>query len=155
MAKIIDKPINVLNLFKANVLEDDTETNDLLRNVFKTYGLTNVHFYEDSDTFLLNTDENVHLCFLDWKLKDPVHLWNGLHVAKLLRSKFKRKLKIVFVTSHTEKRFMQELINIHVDGFVNKDDADYMDQMVNISKDLIEEIRGNLEYAVFLETEIK
>ena len=155
MAKIIDKPINVLKLFRANVLDDDSETNNILRNVFKTYGLINIHFYEETDPFLKETDENVHLCFLDWKLKDPVWEWNGLHVAKLLRSKFKRKLKIVFVTSHTEKRFMQELINIHIDGFVNKDDADYMDQMVNISKDLIEEIRGNLEYAVFLENEIK
>ncbi len=151
MAPAINKPINVLKPFRTNILEDDKDDRGFMAEAFATYGLPNVHFYEDTDTFLHETDENVHLAILDQNLPGTL---TGIQVAELLMSRFP-KMRIVFITGHASPEFMEKLIDLQVHGFVNKSRPNYANKLVWVIKKQIEIVRSNLEYAVFLETEIK
>lgn len=143
----ITKRVNIISTIKTNVLDDDTEMNKALAELFKINGLPLIKFYEDTDLFLKETDENVHLCLLDEMLDGELR---GRDVARILRSKYPN-VKIVFVTGFENKAFFIELINIGIQGFVDKNQPNYMGKVVEVVQGQLEEIRKNLELAQLLE----
>ncbi len=151
MAPTIDKTINVLKPFRTNILEDDRDDKAFMSEAFTTYGLPNVHFYEETDTFLKETDENVHLCILDQNLPGTL---TGIQVAELLMSRYP-KMRIVFITGHASADFYEKIIDLQIHGFVNKSKPDYPNKLIWVIKKQIEIVRRNMEYAVFLEAELK
>jgi two-component system, response regulator YesN len=142
----ITKRVNVISQIKTNVLDDDSEMNGVLAEVFKMNGLPLIKFYDNTDLFLSETDENVHLCLLDYYLEGEL---NGLDVARILKSKYPN-VKIVFVTAYDDKKFLKELIRLKISGLVEKG-LNYTSELVKVVQAELEEIRSNLELAQLLE----
>lgn len=143
----ITKRVNIINDIRGHVLDDDKEMNEMLAEIFRLHGLPNIHFYDNTDKFLSETDGNVHLCLIDYLLDGPL---TGLDVARIIKKKYP-KCKIIFVSGQTSLKVMKELINIGIDGYVDKDEHDYMECVSEMVTNKLAEIKSNLELAQLLE----
>jgi DNA-binding NarL/FixJ family response regulator len=145
---VIEKKVNVLNALRTNVLDDDKEMNDVLQDMFEMHHMPNVQFFTDSTAFLDVFDENIHLAIIDHDLKGS-HL-NGVQVMSILREMFP-KCQIIFVSGTTDPSVLKSVLRLRPDGYVDKDEPNYLDRLVEVAGGRLSEIRKNLEFASTLE----
>lgn len=146
---VIEKKVNIYNGLRTNVLDDDAETNKLLRETFELNGLPNVEFFEDSELFVNALNENIHLCIVDQMLKGS--LLQGIDVIRIIRKRFP-KCQIIFVSGTSDTRTLKELIRLKPDGYVDKDEDHYMNVLVDVVTERLEVIKSNLLMAAALES---
>ena len=146
---VIDKKVNVF--IGVKVLDDDHEMNETLKEMFEMHRMTNVHvyFYTDSDNFLKRFDENIHLAIIDHELKgSPL---NGVQVMTILRGQYP-KCQIIFCSGTDDPKVLKTVMKkIRPEGYVDKDEPNYLDELVSEAERLLVEIRKNFEFAWALE----
>lgn len=145
---VIEKKVNVFSILKTNVLDDDTEMNELLKEVFDMNGLPNVAFYTDSDVFISELNENIHLCIIDQIIKGS--RLQGIDVVKIIRGRFP-KCRIVFVSGTDDPKVLKELLRLKLDGYVDKGQPELIRCLVEVVESQLVEIRMNLELSIGLE----
>lgn len=145
---VIDKKVNVFSILKTNVLDDDTEMNELLKEVFEMNGLPNVAFYTDSDVFVNDLSENIHLCIVDQVIKGS--RLQGIEVVRIIKGRFP-KCQIVFVSGTDDPNVLKELLKLRPEGYVDKDQPEFIRCLVEVVEGRLIEIRKNLELAIGLE----
>lgn len=151
MHRVINKKINVYSALKTNVLDDDTDMNDLLKEIFSFNGLPNVEFYTDSDVFVEQMDENIHLCIIDQIIKGS--RLQGVDVMKIIRGRFP-KCQIIFMTGVDDPKVLKEALRIRPEGYVDKNEEQYITVLVEVVEKCLTEIKKNLEMAIRLENRI-
>ena len=144
----IDKKVNVFNALKTNVLDDDKDMNEILKEVFELNGLPNVAFYTDSEVFIHQTDENIHLCIIDQVIKGSI--LQGVEVMRIIRGRFP-KCQIIFMSGTDDPKVLREVIRLRPEGYVHKDEPQYMTVLVDVVERCLVDIRNNMEFALELE----
>ena len=145
---VIEKKVNVFNALKTNVLDDDKDMNEILKEVFELNGLPNVAFYSDSEAFINKTDENIHLCIIDQVIKGSI--LQGVEVMRIIRGR-DPKCQIIFMTGIDDPQILKEIIRLRPEGFVDKDEPQYITVLVDVVEKCLIDIRRNMELAVALE----
>lgn len=145
---VIEKKVNVFSALKTNVLEDDTDMNELLKEVFDRSGFANVQFFTDSDEFVNNTNENIHLCIIDHIIKGSK--LQGIDVIRIIRARYP-KCQVIFVSGTDDVRVLRELIRLRPEGYVYKDEPQYITVLVDTVEKCLIDIRKNIEFAMALE----
>jgi DNA-binding NtrC family response regulator len=138
------KQINIYNGARTNVLEDDPDMKELILEIFRRNGLPDPMFFTDSDLFVKGTDENVHICILDQKIDGS--LLQGIDVFKIIRTRFP-KCKIIFMTGTSDPKILKQLLRLKPDGYVDKDDPNYIRILVEETEQLLAPILSNFEFA--------
>lgn len=145
---VIEKKINVFSALKTNVLEDDKDMNELLKEVFELNGLPNVTFYTDSEVFMKNINENIHLCIVDQVIKGSI--LQGIDVMKIIRARFP-KCQIIFMTGIDDTEVFKEALRVRPEGYVDKNEPQYITVLVDVLERCLVDIRKNMEFAIALE----
>lgn len=145
---MINKRINVFNALKTNVLDDDTDMNELLKEVFELNGLPNVAFYTDSEMFINETDENIHLCIIDQILRGSK--LQGIDVMRIIRARYP-KCQIVFMSGTDDPVILKEVIRLRPEGYVDKDEPQHITVLVDVVEKCLVDIRKNMEFVAALE----
>ena len=145
---ITEKKINVFSSLRTNVLDDDKDMIALLKEIFALNGLPNVQFYTDSDVFVEQLDENIHLCIIDQVIKGSI--LQGVDVMKIIRGRFP-KCQIIFMTGMDDPKVLKEALRIRPEGYVDKNESQYITVLVEQVEKCLTEIKKNLEMAIRLE----
>lgn len=145
---VIEKKVNVFSALKTNVLDDDKDMNGMLKEIFELNGMPNVTFYTDSDLFVNNTDENIHLCIIDQIIKGSV--LQGIDVMRIIRGRYP-KCQIVFMSGTDDPTVLREVIRLRPEGYVYKDEPQYLTVLVDVVERCLVDIKKNLEFALVLE----
>lgn len=148
LEKLLNKIISSITLGEENILriaicDDKTVWSDFIKKVVEDYMITSEIDMElacfDSGESLLKAEVKFDLIFLDEEMSGL----NGLETAMRLR-KFDQKVKIVFVTSHTE--IMQKAFRVNAYRFVKKDflEAD----LIACLKDFLNEVKNEKQMEI-------
>lgn len=140
----INKRINIY----TNVLDDDADMNELLKQLFDMNGMPNVSFYDQSDLFVEALNENIHLCIVDQVI--PGSVLQGVDVIKIIRERFP-KCQVIFVSGTSDPVVLKQIIKIRPEGYVDKGIGNYTKELIDEVIKCSAEIRRNLEMAIGLE----
>lgn len=139
----LKKRINVL----THILDDDKDMNEILQEVFHLNGLTNYKFFEESDAFLAAFDDRVHIAVVDYHL---VGRLNGLDIIKICRS-INKNCKVIMVSGQLDPNVFIELINMKIDGYINKNESNYMSKVASFVQDAIADLKEQFDREEILE----
>jgi DNA-binding NarL/FixJ family response regulator len=145
---VITKKVNVYTGLRTNVLDDDTHMNELLKEIFELNGMPNVRFYTNSDVFVEELNENIHLCIIDQII--PGSKLQGVDVMRVIKGRFP-KCQIVFMTGVDDPKVLKEALRLRPDGYVDKNESQYISVLVDVVETCLVNIRKNLELAATLE----
>jgi DNA-binding NarL/FixJ family response regulator len=140
---VIESKVNVFTGLNTQVLDDDQETNDLLKEIFFMNGMPNVAFFTSSDMFLDSLNENVHLCIVDENIKGS--LLQGLDVMEIIRGRFP-ECQIIFFSGTDDPIILKKLIKLRPEGYVDKDGPNYLNDLVKVVEKCLVNIKHNLEF---------
>jgi DNA-binding NarL/FixJ family response regulator len=141
--------LNVYNALRTNVLDDDKDMNELLKEMFDMSGFHNTEFFDDSQLFVDALNENIHLCIIDQNIKLSSRNLQGINVAHIVKERFP-KCRIIFVTGSNDPMLLKELIRLKPDGFVHKDEPNYLNKVIEESLKQLAYIKQNFEFANIL-----
>lgn len=142
---VLEKTVNIYNGLHTNVLDDDIETNEILKEVFMLNGMPNVAFFTDSDLFLAALNENVHLCIVDENIKGS--RLQGLPVIEIIRSRYP-ETQIIFFSGTDDPKILKQILKFRPEGYVDKDDPDFMHILVTEVQKCLMNIKHNMEFVV-------
>jgi DNA-binding NarL/FixJ family response regulator len=144
---VITKKVNVFSALKTNVLDDDIEMNELVKEVFEMHGLPNIEFFTDSDVFVQSLNENIHLCIVDQSI--PGSRLQGLDVIRIIKERFP-KCQVIFLSGTDDPKILREVIRLRPEGYVYKS-GNYVTELVEETVKCLSEIKKNLELAIAFE----
>lgn len=138
MERTYAKQVNILT---THVLDDDKDMNEILEELFNLNGLTNYKFFVESDSFLAAFDDKVHIAVIDYSLHGAL---NGIDITRIVKSRNKR-CKVIMVSGQEQKKVFIECINLHIDGYVDKNEKDYVSKVVTQVQLAIEDLKEQFE----------
>ncbi len=148
----ITKKVNIINDIRGHVLDDDKDFNEIVAEIFRLNGLSNIYFYDNTKLFMTNMSENVHLCMIDLNTDEgPLE---GLSVARIVRKKYPN-CKIIMTSFTPTNKTYETMIDIGINAFVNKEYTNYQDRVVKVIQRNISDIKEMLELAQLLEEDKK
>jgi len=109
------------------VLEDDEDIIYLLDRLFKANNFVDYSFFKNTDEFLQNLNERVHICVIDYYLPGPL---NGLDVMKLVLTQ-NPWCEVIMISGQDNLKVVIDFINNGGFRYVNKNDSDYMRHLVD------------------------
>lgn len=129
------------------LLEDDIEIADVLKNVLAENGITNCKFYNRGKDFIENLTEDVHICVVDHYLNNGI---TGLDVLMKVSEINPDCVKIA-VSGATDRKLIIEYINKGgVTHWVEKDNPNYVEELVGYIKEIIPVIKKRFELMAFI-----
>lgn len=137
MMKTYDTQLNVL----IHVLEDDETIIDRLKELFRMNGFIDVFFFTESDVFLENFTQKVHVCVIDYYLDGP---FNGVDITKIVLSQ-NPMCKVIMITGAEDRKIFQSFHNEGGFRSVCKHDQDANQQIVTHMQAAISVVRSQVE----------
>lgn len=135
--KVYQQQLNILTY----VLEDDEDIIAILDNLFKLNGFVDYMFFKESNHFVKNLNERVHICVIDYYLPGPL---NGIDVMKIVLSQ-NPWCKVIMISGQDNPNVIVEFVNNDGFRYVCKRSDDYTAQLVTYMQQAIAIIKKQID----------
>lgn len=135
--KIYPQQVNILTY----VLEDDADIIELLDQLFKMNGFVDYVFFNESEKFVLNLNERVHICVIDYSLGGKM---NGIDILKIVLSQ-NPWCKVIMVTGNMNPKIVIDFVNNGGFRFIPKNEPDFNNSLVTYMQEAIAIVKMQLD----------
>lgn len=135
--KTYSQQVNILTY----VLEDDADIIELLDQLFKMNGFVDYVFFKESEKFVLDLNERVHICVIDYSLGGKM---NGIDILKIVLSQ-NPWCKVIMVTGIVNPRVVIDFVNNGGFRFIPKNDPEFNNSLVTYMQEAIAIVKMQLD----------
>lgn len=134
----------------GHILDDDPETLEIIEQVLKSNNISGFTSHSRADDFLASMDDKIIVGVIDYYLSSGL---TGLDVLKALKAKNKSSFVIILSGTKSHKSVI-ECTNAGCDRFIDKNEPDYLSQLVQFVQDGLVEAKKRWALLDFLQTEM-
>jgi DNA-binding NtrC family response regulator len=135
--KVYQQQLNILTY----VLEDDEDIIYLLDHLFKANNFVDYVFYKETNQFITNLNERVHICVIDYYLQGAL---NGIDVMKIVLAR-NPWCKVIMISGQDNPKVIADFVNNDGFRYVNKQSPDYMKHLVDYMQHAIALIKKQID----------
>lgn len=127
------------------ILEDDQEMHEIIKELLEANGIVegNYDITHDPSIFLQHLNSDINICVIDHRLNSNV---TGLDIIKEVKKKNEDSY-VIIITGQIDYRVVVKYLREGADDYVDKNDSDYLDDLVSAILKGFVKAKQRIEYA--------
>lgn len=133
------------------ILDDEEDVLGLLEGVFKEHGFDNCRFFTKADELLVNLNEPVHICILDYTFPGGL---TGIDVLEKVKEVNPECYFIGFSGLQDYRKIIQ-WVNAGLRKIVNKNNENYLRELTDFVKEAVKFVKDDFDFHSSIANKIK